>query len=214
MAAPPRSEARQLLLDLATTVPVARAETTAPAAGGPDPLPDLVRLGRLRLAGLGLGALAFEARWNPRMRSCAGRAFSRPPARIELNPLLRNLDDGEIERTFWHELAHLVAHARAGRRRIRPHGAEWRRACADLGIPDELPTHRLPLPRRRARWRHHYACPGCGTVLPRVRPLRARVACLACCRTHNRGRFDPRFQFRRLPGPPPEPGPPATGSAP
>ena len=64
---------------------------------------------------------------------------------------------GEVERTLRHEAAHLLAHWRAGRRRIQTHGPEWRQACADLGIPGETVTHTLPLaPRRRqaARLRH------------------------------------------------------------
>jgi predicted SprT family Zn-dependent metalloprotease len=40
----------------------------------------------------------------------------------------------EIDRTLRHELAHLLAQFRVGRRRIAPHGPEWRIACRDLGI--------------------------------------------------------------------------------
>jgi hypothetical protein len=29
-----------------------------------------------------------------------------------------------------------------------------------------------------------------------VRRLRRAVACLACCRRHNHGRFDPRFRLK------------------
>jgi SprT protein len=211
MATRLRFDLRQLLLPFGVLLPP-RAPAPGPppqpaappAAPGPegDPLPGLEARARVQLRELGLDRLDFRAVWNPRMRSCAGRAYSAPPCRIELNPRLRKIAADEVERTFWHELAHVVAHARAGRRRIEPHGPEWRRACADLGIPNESVTHRLPLPRRQTRWRLHYVCPGCGQVLPRVRPIRRRVACLACCRIHNRGRFDPRFQFQRIPAPP------------
>ena len=79
--------------------------------------------------GLGLAALARKVtvRWNPRMRSTAGRA-TWPDAVVEVNPALQEISEGETERTFLHELAHLVAYERAGKRRIRPHGPEWRRA--------------------------------------------------------------------------------------
>ena len=86
--------------------------------------------------------------------------------------------------TLIHELAHLLAHERAGRRRIAPHGAEWRRACSDLGLTDEKRTHDLPLPRRVIARRHHYRCPSCGTAIARVQPLRRGSACLCCCRAH------------------------------
>ena len=37
----------------------------------------------------------------------------------------------EVDRTLRHELAHLLAQWRVGRRRIAPHGKEWRQACRD-----------------------------------------------------------------------------------
>ncbi|MDB4648346.1 SprT-like domain-containing protein, partial [Akkermansiaceae bacterium] len=72
--------------------------------------------------------------WNPRMRSCAGRAFW-PIGLIQLNPELSKISNSEIKRTVLHELAHLVAYERNPYRSIKSHGLEWQRACADLGIP-------------------------------------------------------------------------------
>ena len=80
---------------------------------------------------------------------------------------------------------------------ITRHGPEWRRACRDLGIGDEKRCHDLPLPRREQARRYRYRCPACGLEVRRVRPIRARSACLACCRRHNRGRYDDRFRFVR-----------------
>lgn len=151
-------------------------------------------------AALGLYGLAdnVRVRWNPRMRTSAGRAFW--PARvIELNPLLKAFAHEEIDRTLKHELAHLIAYQRAGRRRILPHGAEWRTACAQLGIPGEKACHSLPLPRRRQHRRLHYACPACLRVIQRVRPFPRRVACADCCRRHAGGRFDKRFILAPMP---------------
>ncbi len=161
-----------------------------------DPLLDGARA---LLRGVGAAALAERVRieWNPRMRSTAGLAF---PGRalVRLNPKLREFGEEEIQRTLRHELAHLLAHDRAGRRRIEPHGAEWRRACRDLGLVDEKRTHDLPLPRRQIARRHHYRCPACGTTIARVQPLRRGSACLRCCRAHNRGHYDARFRFERI----------------
>lgn len=147
------------------------------------------------LAGMGLhdGAKAVRVAWNPRLRSTAGYA-KWPEWLVELNPRLREFE-GQTEQTLKHELAHLIAYARAGRRRIEPHGAEWRRACADLGIPGERASHTMPLPRHRQRRKFTYVCPGCGTTTERVRKFRRHTACLACCQKHNRGGYDPRFQF-------------------
>jgi predicted SprT family Zn-dependent metalloprotease len=131
------------------------------------------------------------------MRSTAGTAWA-GKSLIVLNPRLRGFGDQEVERTLRHELAHLLAHARAGRRRISPHGLEWQKACADLGLPGEQRCHSLPLPRREMERRHAYRCPGCNVTLTRVRPLRRKTACLACCRAHNGGRYDERYRFAKV----------------
>lgn len=155
----------------------------------------------LDAAGAGaLGALV-SVHWNPRMRTTAGTAQPRT-GRIELNPRLLDAGAAEVERTLRHEAAHLLAHWRAGRRRIQTHGLEWRQACVDLGIPGETVTHTLPLaPRRRQQPRYFYECPQCHTGVKRVRLFKRPTACLSCCRKFSGGQFDARFQFRRVPPP-------------
>jgi len=164
----------------------------------------LLETARALLNAAGVPALAARVRveWNARMRSTAGVAF---PSRslVRLNPRLREFGDGEIDRTLRHELAHLLAYERSGRRRIAPHGKEWRRACIDLGLRDEQRTHDLPLPRRKIAPRHHYRCPSCGVTIGRVRALARGSACIRCCREHNRGRYDVRFRFERISPPQP-----------
>ena len=133
--------------------------------------------------------------WSARLRTAAGRARSRRH-RILLNRRLSAHGEAEIDRTLRHELTHLLAQFRAGRRRLAPHGIEWRRACVDLGIGGETRCHNLPFPLRRQRRRYLYACPHCQRDFPRTRPLRRTSACLACCRAFNRGRYDRRFKLR------------------
>src|SRR5438067_12721462 len=208
------------------------------------------------LRALGTDKLAREIRveWNPRMKTCAGRADFREKL-ISLNPLLRDhaprstnnqlaannlecnkhssltnapsipdtaskleckmhssfarnggdvLREGqrremvcdEVDRTLRHELAHLLAQWRVGRRRIAPHGEEWRRACCDLGIADEARCHYLPFATKTYATRFVYRCPHCKQEFPRVRRIRRAIACLACCRKHNRGEFNPRFRLK------------------
>jgi predicted SprT family Zn-dependent metalloprotease len=141
---------------------------------------------------------AFAARvlvrWNPRMRSTAGMAYP-TKCLITLNPRLTAFGDAEIERTLRHELAHLLAHHRAGKRRIAPHGVEWQQACRDLGLPNESRCHTLPLPRREVKRPHVYSCPKCGVTIHRARPLRRKSACLACCQSYAGGRYDERFKL-------------------
>src|SRR5947208_12197546 len=158
----------------------------------------LLQTARGLLCSLGAKRIATELRveWNPRLKTAAGRADYREKL-ISLNPRLIE-HPAEIDRTLRHELAHILAQFRAGRRRISPHGAEWRQACVDLGIADEKRCHNLPFPVRTYTARFIYRCPNCRQEFPRVRPVRRAIACLACCRKHNGGGFDPRFRLQPL----------------
>src|SRR5438128_4890087 len=90
---------------------------------------DLESQARELLRSLGVPKLAGEIRveWNPRLKTCAGRADYREKL-ISLNPLLRDHDlasvsrqsgppvgrtrpaaSSDIDRTLRHELAHLLA---------------------------------------------------------------------------------------------------------
>lgn len=149
--------------------------------------------------GLPLLAAALTLRWHARLRTTAGLARM-DCSLILLNPRLLAFP-AELTRTFLHEMAHLVAHARHPHRRLRPHGHEWRQACRDLGVAGEKRCHTVPLgPARRIARNHLYHCPNCLREVARVRPFRRHEACLACCRTHARGRYDKRFRF--VPGRP------------
>lgn len=138
-----------------------------------------------------------RVQWNARMRTTAGRAWW-PDRLIELNPKLTELPEKELWRTLKHELAHLVAYERAGRRRIDAHGDEWRQACVDLGIPGESAYHNLPFQRRRMKRKFQYSCPSCNVVIRRVRKITTPLACYACCKKHNGGLFDSRFRLKQI----------------
>src|SRR5205814_7988877 len=99
---------------------------------------ELQDLARSLLRGLDAGILTDQVRveWNERMRTTVGRADFRR-CLISLNPALQKFGPAEIDRTLRLELAHLVAHFRFGRRRIQPHGHEWRTACCEPGIRAE-----------------------------------------------------------------------------
>jgi SprT protein len=148
----------------------------------------------LRISGAGRIATEIRVEWNPRLKTCAGRADYRSRL-ISLNPLLIH-HPAEIDRTFRHELAHILAQFRAGHRRILPHGIEWQQACRDLGVADEKRCHNLPFPASERARPYLYKCPNCKRDFPRVRRIKRAVACLACCRAHNGGEFDARFRFR------------------
>ena len=148
----------------------------------------------LRANGANQVANKLRVEWDSRLKTAAGRADYHEKL-ISLNPRLSEFPI-EIDRTLRHELAHILAQFRAGRRRISPHGTEWRQACVDLGIADEKRCHNLPFPARTLAARFVYRCPNCNQEFPRVRRVRRAVACLACCRKYNGGHFDPRFRLK------------------
>ena len=158
----------------------------------------LLQTARELLRSLGAKRIATELRveWNSRLKTAAGRADHRQKL-ISLNPRLVE-HPAEIDRTLRHELAHILAQFRAGRRRISPHGSEWQQACRDLGIAGEKRCHTLPFPAKRYAPRFIYRCPNCRRDFPRVRKIKRTVACLACCRAHNGGEFDVRFRLKLL----------------
>ena len=193
---------KQLLMDFGRSV-MRRVRTT------PDELDKPKRTTRLRadplledfanqlLKAADCGCLHVTVCWNPLLRTTAGLASWRE-RRIILNPKLLEVSAGEVQRTLRHELAHLLAQHRAGRKRIAAHGPEWHEACRDLGIPNEARCHELPFKRRRVERKFFYACPECQSVLARVRPLSRRVACVKCCRKHNGGKYQERFRFHQI----------------
>jgi len=160
--------------------------------------PDLERQARELLRTNGANRIAMELRveWNSRLKTAAGRADYRQKV-ISLNPRLLEHPD-EIDRTLRHELAHLLAQFRAGRRRVLPHGEEWQEACRDLGIADEKRCHNLPFPVSERARRFLYKCPNCQRDFPHTRRIKRAVACLACCRAHNGGEFDSRFRLKLI----------------
>jgi len=172
--------------------PVAGKMPAGPTAGTAV----LLQTARELLRAHGADRIARELRveWNSRLKTAAGRADYCQKL-ISLNPQLFE-HPTEIDRTLRHELAHILAQFRAGRRRVLPHGAEWRQACCDLGIADEKRCHSLPFKVSESARRYVYKCPQCQRDFPRVRRIMRAVACLACCRAHNGGEFDARFRLK------------------
>ena len=191
---------QQLLMDFGRSV-MRRVRAT------PDDLAKPRRNSRLRhdplledfanqlLQAAGCRHLKVRVFWNPSLRTTAGMAMW-SDRMVVLNPKLVEVSAAEVQRTLRHELAHLLAHHRVGRRRIEAHGEEWRKACSDLGIPHESRCHELPFKRRRVTRKFFYACPACSTILARVKPLRHTAACIKCCRKHHGGKYHASFRFR------------------
>jgi predicted SprT family Zn-dependent metalloprotease len=153
------------------------------------------------LASLGchLAAKRIQVNWNSRLQTTAGTACLNN-TRIELNPRLADIGEHQVQRTLRHEVAHIVAFARAGRRarQLQTHGPEWRMACAELGIKDEPAFHDLPFARRTLVRKFVYQCPSCNLIVRRVRKFARFTACYHCCKKYNQGIYHPKFKFRVL----------------
>lgn len=190
-----RALKRPLYAEGTESVPKKPAKKAKPVKGSIEEDEDLTEKCReiLREIDLAGAAKLVSVQWNHRLRSTAGYA-SFPSWKIELNPKLKEFE-GQVQRTLLHELAHLVAYHRAGRRKIEPHGAEWQQACVDVGIPGETARHRLPLPRHEVKRNYVYACAYCGFIVKRVKKFSRHTACRACCAKHSGGMYDSRFRF-------------------
>lgn len=120
---------------------------------------------------------------NPKMRSTAGRAYYRKN-KIMMNERLLTDNPHEIEKTFAHELAHLISFALYGEAG-KGHGTNWKRVMKQLGYePDR--THDLDV---SAYARKHsvkaYAKCQCSTFALKARRVNkilrgAKYRCLKC----------------------------------
>ena len=192
------SQARELLCQLgaaklAREVQVEWNPGMRTAAGRADYRKKLISLNPLLRK---LGSNPGQDKFSNGKVDCLRQSAAANDAGSEKTRRHAGIHGDEIERTLRHELAHLLAQFRVGRRRIAPHGIEWRQACRDLGIADEARCHNLPFAAKTYARRYVYRCPNCKEEFPRVRRIRRAIACLACCRKHNRGNFDPRFRLK------------------
>jgi len=90
-------------------------------------------------------------RWNSRLRTTLGRACLSDQV-LEFNPILLARHPDEMQPLLLHELAHLVAYdqAKAMRKRIAPHGAEWKSLMRAVGGSTRA-THQLNVEGLRAK---------------------------------------------------------------
>lgn len=82
---------------------------------------------------------AIQWRWNPRLRTTAGRAIFLDMM-VEMNPLLLARHPDEVEGLLVHEAAHLVVQRLHGRQ--PPHGDYWKAYMRKAGQSTRA-THEL-----------------------------------------------------------------------
>tara|TARA_B100000959_G_C14744595_1_gene526531 strand:+ start:102 stop:629 length:528 start_codon:yes stop_codon:yes gene_type:complete len=103
--------------------------------------------------------------------------------KIRFNRQLLEKYAGEfVDQTVPHEFAHLVAYQKFGRR-IRPHGAEWKRVMEAFGV-DPARTHSFDVAPTRRLKRFHYRChcPGSDYQLSSIRHNRVQRGGIYLCR--------------------------------
>lgn len=132
--------------------------------------------------------------WNSRLRSSAGRFipgrrkfFKTEPPTIEIALYLKNETEAlmHIQDTLAHEMIHYWLWAR---RRPYGHTEEFYTRMKLMGVSRYNPVPKIKPPK------YLYRCPGCEKDFPTKRKL-GPLACLTCCKTHTKGRFDARFKL-------------------
>jgi len=110
----------------------------------------------------------------------------RPPVTVTISrPFLAQHGTEAGEAVLRHELAHHVVHMTI-RRRVRPHGPEFRAVAVALDAPRYAPAFAA------TRTVHGYRCPACGWTWLRGRRLRQgrQISCGRCAPA-----FDARFRL-------------------
>lgn len=133
-------------------------------------------------------------KWNPRLRTSAGRFtpgsrkyWQQYPPLIEVASYL--LEEEEAESLVWDTLVHEMIHYWLWFRR-KPHGhtAEFVRKMKEIGV-----SRYNPVPRRRP-YRYVYRCPSCSKEFL-ARRRWGVLACARCCDSFSEGRYDSRFRL-------------------
>jgi len=106
-------------------------------------------------------------------------------------------DEAEMMDTVRHEIAHALTDmewVRNGGRRPEAHGPEWRRNCLVVGAtPSRLASGKTP----KAKWTGYCPTPLCDGQTSRQTLFKGArsLACSACCKKYNGGRWDARFVY-------------------
>lgn len=102
-------------------------------------------------------------------------------------PLVAVNDEARITNTILHEIAHALVGPGHG------HDYIWRMRARSIGCDGQ----RCASEANRVEHAWTGTCPSCSTTTGRHRltDRAQRMACAACCKAHNYGRFDARFVF-------------------
>lgn len=134
-----------------------------------------------------LDTRAWRFRWNNRHTAVGVCKHDRPGGgHIEISrPLTAQISVEQARDTILHEIAHAIAGRQAG------HGPLWRKIHRSIGgsAARTVPESELVVPPKPFTG----TCPNCGHTKLAYR--RTYIACGACCRRHNQGKFIERYVF-------------------
>ncbi len=116
-------------------------------------------------------------------------AFELKPAGFEICGVRCDNRETALEEILKHEMIHLWLHQRG---LPSGHTAQFRLKARQIGQPKTRHAIARPLPK--SGW--IYRCARCGAQIMRRRRFGRPVACAACCKAHNGGKFDARFRLK------------------
>lgn len=96
----------------------------------------------------------------------------------------------EVINTILHEIAHALTFIQYGNS-VSAHGREWKRNCVKIGCKPEqyYEGEELNVPKGK----YVYKCPHCEKEISFFREKKRMVACGACCKNYNFGKFSKDF---------------------
>jgi hypothetical protein len=135
------------------------------------------------------GLVGWRFEWDSSRRRFGQCSYGPKIISLSRHLVLAN-HEARVTNTILHEIAHAllpvgVHHGPAWVRKAKAIGCDGLR-CYDSGQTIPLVHAWLP---------YTGTCPGCKKTHGKTRVPRRPIACTACCRAHNRGRYDERFNL-------------------
>ena len=135
--------------------------------------------------------------WTFKFDSGKRRFGSCRPSRkiITLSKIMTEINSElEVMKTILHEIAHALTPG-------DHHGSAWAAKCVTLGIAPARCYDAADAGRSvvTVQPNFYYGCSNCGQRISRFRRSRRGVACSACCRKFNGGKYDPKYILVEVP---------------
>ena len=109
---------------------------------------------------LNLNLMSINVRFDLRGKSSGMFVVRQGEVYIRYNEIIfSSYYDDSLINTVAHEVAHYVVYAKSPRRRVKPHGEEWKSVMAIFGVAPEVTSkYDISLLPLRQQQRHEYHC--------------------------------------------------------